>query len=41
MKKFNKISDYWHVEAFILIPWMVWFSWKIQQIVNLLVKIAS
>jgi len=36
MKKFNQISNYWHIEVFILIPWIIWFSFKVQETVEYL-----
>jgi len=40
MKKFNQISNYWHVEAFILMPWLVWFSFKFYELVGYLEILA-
>jgi len=34
--EFNKISNYWHVEAIILIPFAIWFIWRVETIIRLL-----
>lgn len=39
--KFTKISPYWHLEWFIIAPWMVWFSYKVWETVDLLKVIAQ
>ena len=39
--KFNKISNYWHVEAFLAIPWAAFMTYEVIQIVNHLETIAE
>ncbi len=34
--KTAKIADYWHPEVVFIIPFMVWFIWRVETIVDLL-----
>lgn len=37
----SKIAGYWHIEMFIAVPWLIWFSFKVQQGIELLKIIAN
>jgi len=31
-----KVAEYWHVEIFVAVPFIVWFIWRIETIVHIL-----
>ena len=37
----SKVASYWHIEMFIAVPWLVWFSWKVYEGIELLKIIAN
>lgn len=36
-----KLADYWHVEIFPIVPFAIWFIWRVEVIVHLLKIIAA
>ena len=41
IKKATNIAHYWHIEVFLLVPWGIYITYKLIQVVNYLEIIAK